>query len=211
MPASSAILEQLTRATNELTALAIAWHFVAVIVGVAMICRWQPRASYAPLPLVAPVVSVFMVSLGYGNWFNAASFFVLAVALTFASVDLVEPARVHAPRWRSVLGIGLVVYGIAYPHFVDGAWYRSLYAAPVGVLPCPTLAMIAGYTLVTGGHETRAVPAVLAVWTAFYAAFGIAKLGVLLDIGLVAATFGLVALALQNDHARRHAVAHATA
>ena len=40
------------------------------------------------------------------------------------------------------------------------------------------------------------VPAVLAGWTAFYATFGIAKLGVLLDLGLIAATFGLVVLAV---------------
>lgn len=201
MPASSEILAQLTRAANELGSLAIAWHLVALLVGVAMIRRWRPPARYAPLPLVAPVVSVFMVSLGYGNWFNAASFFVLAVALTFSSVDLAEPPRGRGPAWRSVLGIALVVYGLVYPHFLEGAWYRSLYAAPVGVLPCPTLALIAGYTLVTGAHGTRAVPAVLAGWTAFYAAFGIAKLGVVLDLGLIAATFGLVVLAVQNDHA----------
>jgi hypothetical protein len=211
MPSASEILEQLRLAANQADTLAIAWHVVVLLVGIAMIRRWQPPIRYAPLALVAPVLSVFMVSLGYRNWFNAGSFFVLAVALTFVSVDLVEPSRARGPVWRTVLGIALVAYGVVYPHFIEGAWYRSLYAAPIGVLPCPTLAMIAGYTLVTSGHGTRAVPAVLAVWTAFYAAFGIAKLGVWLDVGLLAATFGLVVLVVQNDHARRHTVAHAVA
>ena len=38
------------------------------------------------------------------------------------------------------------------------------------------------------------IPLVLAAWTTFYAAFGIFKLGVMLDVGLVAAVVGLVAL-----------------
>jgi hypothetical protein len=210
MPTANDILQQLTRAANELSMLAIAWHLVVVLVAAAMLLRWRPSVRYAPLPLVAPVLSVFMVSLGYGNWFNAASFFVLAVALTFVSVDLAEPVRARAPAWRSILGIGLVAFGAAYPHFVDGAWYRQLYAAPIGVVPCPTLALIAGYTLLTSGHGTRKIPAVLAVWTTFYAAFGIAKLGVVLDVGLVVATFGLVALAVQNDRGRG-VIAHAPA
>ena len=109
------------------------------------------------------------------------------------------------------LGTALVAFGFCYPHFTAGAWYRSFYVAPIGLVPCPTLAILAGFTLLTGGHGSRAIPAVLAVWTAFYGAYGLLKLGVAIDVGLLAGMIGLAVLAVQNRRSSRSSVAHAAA
>jgi hypothetical protein len=150
------------------------------------------------LLLVGPVASVFMVALSVGAWFNAVSFAVLAIILAISVADLDQAWRVRRSSWTYVLGIALVAFGSGYPHFVEGPWYRVLYAAPAGVVPCPTLAVVAGFTVLTGAHGSRTVPVALAVWTAFYALFGVFVLGVVVDIGLIAGVIGLVAVAAHN-------------
>ena len=210
MPSSGDILERLMAAATGMTPLAFGWHLVIVIVGIAMLRGWRPPARSAAVLLIAPALSVFIVSAAYASWFNAGSFLLLAVVLLLATRELVEPWQVRGSTWSLLLGSALVAFGLVYPHFVEGAWYRSLYAAPTGVVPCPTLAILAGGTLVTGASGSRAVPAVLAAWTAFYAAFGIGKLGVVLDVGLLAATFGLAVLAVRNLRVGRRPPVHAT-
>jgi hypothetical protein len=51
--------------------------------------------------------------------------------------------------------------------------------------------------------SARSAHALLAVWSAFYALFGIFHLDVVLDAGLLASSVGLVALAIQNARATR--------
>jgi hypothetical protein len=152
--------------------------------------------------LVALAVSVAIAALGYRNPFNGTSFAVLALALAVLGGTRRGRLAHAGPTWAALLGVLLILYGSVYPHFVEGPWYRALYAAPVGVLPCPTLAVAAGLTLIIGGFGSRALPAVLAVWTAFYALFGIFRLGVTLDAGLFVAMLGLVALAVHNARGR---------
>lgn len=208
MPSATDILAQLTTAANEMMPLALAWHVLIALVAAAMLGGWRPPDRHAAWLLIGPALSVCFVWIAYEGWFNAVSFGLLASALA-----LLTPRRgawrVRGSTWSLALGCALTLYGFVYPHFVEGAWYRTLYAAPVGVAPCPTLAILAGFALVTGAGESRRTPVVLAVWTAFYAAYGILKLGVILDVGLVVATVGLVLLAVSNPrHERRHPGAH---
>jgi hypothetical protein len=202
MPSSSAILELITVMANDLTLLAFGWHLVVLLIAIAMLRGWRPSARAAGSLLIAPALSVFVVSASYGSWFNAASFLVLPLALALLTRKLVVPWRVRVSTWSSRLGVALVAFGFVYPHFIEGPWYRSFYAAPMGVVPCPTLAVLAGFALITGASGSRAIPLVLAVWTAFYAVFGILKLDVLLDIGLLGAATGLLLLAIHNARQR---------
>jgi hypothetical protein len=70
------------------------------------------------------------------------------------------------------------------------------------VVPCPTLLVLSGFTVLAGGHGSRAVPAVLAGWSAFYAGFGIARLGVWLDLSLIVAVAALTVVALRGVRRR---------
>lgn len=51
-------------------------------------------------------------------------------------------------------------------------------------------------------RRTRTVSALLAVWTAFYGAFGVFRLGVGIDVGLFVATLGLGRVAFHAPAAR---------
>lgn len=201
------ILGTLATITNELTTVAVGWHLAIGAALVALWCGWRPSARLGLLLIVAPIVSVAIVSFGYGNAFNGISFGVLALVLaTIAGASSAVPAASGAP-WSTALGVLMIGFGATYPHFVEDAWYRALYAAPVGLVPCPTLAVVAGFTLVAGGFVGRAASAVIAAWTLFYALFGVARLGVILDTGLIVAAGGLIALALHDVriHSRRGA------
>jgi len=211
VPSSEEILQLARTVASELSELAIAWHVVILVAAIALLRRKRLSPRYAVPLLVAPALSVFIVSTIYNSWFNAVSFGLLALVLTIGAFKRDGPWRIRGPTWMLILGTALVAFGFCYPHFTAGAWYRSVYAAPIGLVPCPTLAILSGFTLLVGGHESRAVPAVLAVWTAFYAVYGILKLGVALDVGLLAGMIGLVVLAVQNRRSSTSSVAHAAA
>lgn len=198
MPPASTILEQLTTTTTELTFVAISWHFAILAIALALLARWRPSAPQTALLLISPALSVAIISAAYSSWFNAISFGLLALVLVVALDDIDLRWRLQGPGWSRWLGLALVAYGFCYPHFVAGGWYRAVFAAPVGLVPCPTLAVLVGFTLMGRAGGSRAIPALLAVWTTFYALFGIFVLGVVLDVGLFVAAVGISALAVQN-------------
>jgi hypothetical protein len=204
MPNGDAISTLLATMTHQLAPLAIAWHVMLVLVLAAIVAGWRPSRRVAAVLLVTPVMSVGLVALIYGNVFNAASFLVLALLLGVLG-DGLAPAR--AQLRGSWLGAALIAYGVVYPHFVAGAWYRALVMAPIGVVPCPTLALVCGVTLVAGGFSSRAIPLALGVWTAFYALFGVTVLGVGIDVGLLAGALGMFALLRTARTGDRHSSA----
>lgn len=190
MPTSQQILASLATISSELAWLAILWHGVILAIVVALVAGWRPSLRLATLMLAAPVASVAIAAFAFGVWFNGVSFVVLATGLVW-----MRPARgprvASGPAWLVAIGIGLVIFGLCYPEFVAGGAIRALYAAPVGLLPCPTLALVAGFTLIAGGLASRQIRGLLAVWAAFYAMFGMFRLGVMLDVGLAVAALAL--------------------
>ena len=198
MPSSAELLRSVFTIANALVPVAIAWHIAIAVALVAIVAGWRPSVRVALVLVAAPALSVSICSFAYGNPFNGISLAVLAALFAaFARATRAGEIARHA-RWSAWLGAALIAFGIVYPHFVTGSWLRYVYAAPVGVLPCPTLSLIAGFTLLAGGFRGRAVSAVLAAWTAFYAVFGITRLGVTIDAALVAATVGLLAVSVRG-------------
>lgn len=194
MPAPAEILALLTAMSHDLAWLALGWHVVILGALAAVGAGWRPTERLAVGLLALPPSSVAIASFAYGNPFNGLSFGVLALALAASSRAASGKPVARGAGWASWVGGALIAYGLVYPHFVEGAAYRALYAAPVGVVPCPTLATLAGITLLAGGFGTPIVPVILASWAAFYAVFGIFRLGVLLDLGLLIAVAALGAL-----------------
>ena len=185
----NAILAQTSQITADLTMLAIAWHLVLPL-------AWR-RASPFVLSLLAG--SVAIVAWGYHNPFNAVSFTALAVILASSS-----PRRRLAPRGLAVtMGAAFIAFGALYPHFVAPPAYRLLWAAPLGLIPCPTLAAICGLAIATGALGSRRISYALAGWTLFYGVFGMFALGVGIDIVLV---FASAAVAISTATRRHPAV-----
>ena len=104
-----------------------------------------------------------------------------------------------------------VGFGWVYPHFLIGE-PRAVYlvAAPVGLLPCPSLAVAVGFALLTGAVGTRTYRFTLATLGLFYGLFGVVRLGVALDGGLIAASLVLAATATRSELAKPNSSRAAT-
>ena len=86
-------------------------------------------------------------------------------------------------------------FGISYPlPWVFGP-LAYLYAAPTGLIPCPTLSLVIGFALLGGGLGSRAWSISLAAVGLFYGLFGVMRLRVYWDIPLIFGAAALLAVA----------------
>lgn len=182
MPTPEEILFGLGTIANDWQLLALLWHGYFGVLIVGLLFGVRPSVRVAGILLALPFLSVSALAWVSGNPFNGLFFVVAGIALLFISARL--PLRVVriAPIWLLVLGALIVGFGWVYPHFLeDTAPVVYLYAAPTGLIPCPTVSIVIGFTLVLDGLESRAWCLTLAVVGLFYGAFGAARLGVTID------------------------------
>jgi hypothetical protein len=105
----------------------------------------------------------------------------------------------------TITGIVMVLFGLWYPHFVKAdAFWLYLIASPTGLIPCPTLSVMIGLALIFGGFRSNPLRLLLLVYGFFYSLFGMIKLGVYLDVVLLA---GTIVFFIQFLMSRKHAVA----
>ena len=194
MPSPAEILRNLSAIANAWIGVAIAWHVALAAAIVALLVGWRPSARLALLLVASAALSVAIVAAAAGNAFNAISLAALVIVLVVIARRAPAAPVARGPAWATIVGAALVTYGAVYPHFLAEGGARYLIAAPLGIAPCPTLAVIAGLTLIAGGFGSRALVAILGAWTSFYAVFGIVRLGVVLDLGLAVAPLALAAL-----------------
>lgn len=199
MPAPEDILAGLHSIANEALPIAIVWHLLAFagVAGVAL--GWRPTRRVVGLMLTLPAASVALIAWTHGNPFNGSVFTALVAALGFLGLRLPARPPGRAPSWALTLGCLMVVFGFVYPHFVEtDSWWTYLYAAPTGLVPCPTLAVMIGIALAADGLGDRRWSLVLAAAGFFYGVFGTVRLGVTLDVGLIAGASGLLAKAARG-------------
>ncbi|HET9930662.1 MAG TPA: hypothetical protein VFQ35_08240 [Polyangiaceae bacterium] len=206
MPTTAEILRGLTRIANEARYVSIAWHVVAGISILLVLAGFRPRQRTSALLLSLPLFSVSALALNFGNPFNAAAFALLAFGLAVLASSG-RAAVPLGPSWAVTLGTLLMAFGWIYPHFVaTTSWLTYLYAAPLGSIPCPTLSFVVGVALVGGGFALDAWCVTLAFAACFYALFGVFRLGVAIDVVLLAGGIGLLVLRLQHRPANRVAL-----
>ena len=194
MPSSEQILTGLQLIANRAQTVATLWHIAVFIALVGVVSGWRPSRRTIALALALPLLTVAIVAAFYQGIFNGAVFTLLGVTLALLGRRVPEDRPGRPPRWALALGIAMTILGFVYPHFLQGgslSWY--LYAAPVGVLPCPTLAFVIGVTLMVDGVGSRAWNVILVVVGLFFGIVGVAKLGVWLDVGLIIGAAGLAA------------------
>lgn len=187
MPNSQSILEGLGAIANEYRFLAIAWHAVFGLCLTALALGLRPSRRLAGVLLAVPAASVSALAWLKGNPFNGTVFALLAVALGAQAVRLApEPVR-FGGAWRFGAGALLVSFGWSYPHFLETeTWTSYLYAAPLGLIPCPTLSALVGAALMLDGFAIRGWPLVLAAGGTLYGLIGWLRLGVTMDLVLLA-------------------------
>jgi len=187
MPSPEAILSLAATTANQHRTLAIGWHVFLGTILVALLAGWRPSNRFAGYLLVAPLLSVSVLAWASGNPFNGAMFAALALLLIGLVTRVsTEPVNV-ASSLLLLPGALLVAFGWTYPHFLTADhWAAYTYAAPFGLLPCPTLSAVIGLTLVLGMLRSQAWSVTLAAAGFVYGAIGVFALGVTLDYGLLA-------------------------
>jgi hypothetical protein len=123
----------------------------------------------------------------------------LLVLLSFRQPGVVS----FGPPWQVVFGSLLFAFGWLYPHFLEaGTPHRYLYAAPTGLVPCPTLSAVIGLALILEGFGSRAWSLTLAVLGLLYGVVGTFRLHVLIDMVLLVGAAGLGITALSPKMTR---------
>ncbi len=196
MPSSEQILAGLALVANRFLLLAVAWHAVLILAAVALSLGVHPSKRVASLLLVLPLLSVGALSWASSNSFNGVAFAGFSLVLAVIGTRLTSTPVTWAPAWALMLGGLTLVYAWVYPHFLE-AHHPAIYlvAAPMGLLPCPTLALVLGVGLCAHGFGSRAWALVTGGAGLFFALFGIVRLGVWLDSGLLVASCAMFALA----------------
>jgi hypothetical protein len=196
MPSPETILDGAASIANGWRTLAIGWHALLGTLVIALLIGWRPSNRLAGNLFAAPLLSVSALAWASGNPFNGATFAALALFLIGIATRLSkEPVNVASPLLL-LLGTVLVAFGWTYPHFLTADhWTAYTYAAPFGLLPCPTLSAVIGLTLVFGMLRSKLWSMTLAAAGFAYGAIGVFTLGVTLDYGLLAGATMLGAIA----------------
>jgi len=201
MPTAADVLENLTTVANGALPVAALWHTIVFTSLIAVAMGWRPPRRITAAMLVGLAASVSVVSFVFGNPFNGVSFALLA-GLSTREAGHFERERVRtAASWTPIPGAVLVGYGLVYPHFLENVpWVLYLLAAPLGLIPCPTLALMTGVTLIADRMFSASWRATLAAFGLFYGLFGIIRLHVLLDVGLLIGALALVLVVDTRTH-----------
>lgn len=208
MPHATEILDGLSAIANQASGIAVAWHIVIAMALVALAAGWHPSQRTARLLIGMPLASVAGVAIVFNNPFNGLVFAASALALTAIAVAGDRRLVSRGSAWTRGIGVTTIAFGWVYPHFLHGDATTYLYASPVGLVPCPTLAVAIGFALLGNGLGSPVWSLTLAAVGLFYGLFGVLRLGVLLDIGLVGGALALVAAVLRPAGGGRAGLAH---
>ncbi len=197
LPKTNEIIEALQTIANEFPAFATFWHVAFYSLAIFLVAGWMPSNRLFVLLLSLPLISVAMIAWITGNPFNGALFSLSAILLLFfAWKTTADPVALSKIPFVAI-GILMVIFGLIYPHFLgEGSFARYLYASPFGLIPCPTLSVVIGLLLIYAGTGHQAVTLILILAGLFYSLFGVFKLGVKLDLFLLAGTIALIGKAV---------------
>ncbi len=186
------ILAGLGRIANEAFVGAVLWHLVVGAISTGLWLGWRPSSRLAGKLLCLPLLSVSGFAWAFGNPFNGASFALVAVLLAWLAWRAPRSEVRRSRPWTTALGGVLVAFAWSYPHFLVGQPALAyLYGAPMGLIPCPTLSLVIGMALIGYGPSTKSWSFVLAGTGVFYALFGVLRLGVGIDLVLLAGSIGI--------------------
>jgi hypothetical protein len=181
---------------NDGVWIAVLWHVAMAKALVALARGWRPSLRPAWIALALPVATASALAWSHGNPIDGAVLAILAGGLLVAGAMAPPRPVERAPAWMLAAGALSVALGWIYPHFLEGRpLVVYLLAAPVGVLPSPTLAIAVGFILAGGGLGNRVAALLVASVASVYAIAGVWLLRVPLDAGLLVAALLLASVA----------------
>jgi hypothetical protein len=197
------ILDALTLIANAGKSVALTWHVLMFVALATLATGWRPTERTATTLAVLPIASAVVAAAVFRNPFNVALLALVTLALVVMAQRGDRSRVTRGPSWMTAFGLATIAYGWVYPHFlVNESPALYLIAAPVGLLPCPSIAVAIGFVLLGGALGSAPYRATLALVGLFYGAFGALRLGVMLDYGLIAAAIQLGATALVDFRGR---------
>ena len=199
MATAAEISDQLKNISNELAWLALLFHVFILLFLILLFKGLRMKKRLLGILLSLPLLSVSLIAWMYGNPFNGIVFLGFFLLLFFFSLSSKEGFSETTRGWQFAAAVVMIGLGWFYPHFLDRS-YLYLFAAPTGLIPCPTLSLVIGFALLFNGLNSCRWSITLAVISLFYGLFGAFKLHVFIDIVLTA---GAVALFVQVVRQRK--------
>jgi hypothetical protein len=186
VPSSDQILIGLKDIVNNWRGISIFWHFYFGIIVVALLFGTRLSKRVTGLLLGLPILSVSAIAWISANPFNGLGFAIVGILTMVFSARLPLVRVSISPTWMWIPGVATFTFGWIYPHFLDTlSFIPYLYAAPIGLIPCPTLSIVIGMALLLNGLGSRAVSLVLGLSGFFYGLIGVFKLGMEIDLVLL--------------------------
>jgi hypothetical protein len=194
MPSTDEILKALSLTANKYMLVAIFWHVVLIGFFFASFYLKQRISNH----VVGYVLTLLLFSVSVWAWqsqniFNGLVFLVTGIVFIVSTVKTKkEWITSNRVRWLRITGTIFFLSGIFYPHFLGHDWIGYLYAAPTGLIPCPTLLTVTGFIIAFNTKQSISLLVSLLVLDIFYGLFGVIKLHVYLDQLLAAASLALL-------------------
>jgi hypothetical protein len=200
MPSSDQILAGLKAIVNSWQIAAVLWHLYFAIIVAGLLSGARLIKRDFGILLALPLFSVSVIAWLSSNPFNGIVFALLGILLIYFSTKMPRESIDIAPAWLLLPGILMVIFGWVYPHFLETtSWWSYLYAAPTGLIPCPTLSIVIGFTLIVNKLGSPGYSITLGAAGLLYGLLGVFKLGVTIDwILLIGTILILVSTSLKK-------------
>jgi hypothetical protein len=208
MPTVEQILIGLKEIANTWQTVAIFWHAYFAAITIVLIVGIRPSKRIGGILLGLPLLSVSIIAWASSNPFNGMIYALISIIVIYISTKLPRENVQVAPLWVLIPGIIMFIFGWVYPHFLEtSSSLPYLYSAPTGLIPCPTLSIVIGLTMVLNGLNSRALSLILGIMGMFYGITGVAQLGVSIDwVLLLGAVMIVIVTFLRKYNARADAV-----
>ena len=201
MTTKEEILAGLSTLANEYTDIAIVWHVIILIVLAALFAGWKPGNTLMILMLSSLLMSVSVFAGIDNNLFTAAIFAFLVIVSIYASLRSGNGTIKGDRSWPDIAGLLMIIFGLVYPEFLKtDSIIEYVYATPTGLIPCPTLAVLTGFTLLYKGFGSVTWSLTIILSGLFYGLLGVFYLGIYMDWFLVV---GSVVLLMNTYFLRR--------
>ena len=198
MPSAVQILEGIEAIATTWWPLATAWHVATLVLLSLSIGR---RLSSAALGYALSILPVSVSAMAFWslNWFNGIVFAGLSLFMAWQSSRLPHTPPAVAVPANLTIGFAAVAFGWVYPHFLDHAsLWTYMYAAPLGVIPCPSLSAVIGLSLMANLLDSPRWGLTTGVTGLVYGAIGVVGLGVGLDVWLIAFAAAILSVSIRR-------------